>query len=98
MSLADLVQVFRDDQMHALALPHGDILELLEQGDSAQPRIGAVDPSFRNVLEKILSLARLKLLVTADRPGWPVGSRVEAPFHGVVTGSSIAGLPTTLAA
>jgi hypothetical protein len=84
--------------MHALALPHWDVLEFLEQGDTAQPRVGAVDPCFRNVLEKILSLARLKLLVTADRPGRPVGSSVEAPFHGVVTDISIAGLSTMLAA
>lgn len=98
MSLTDLVQVFRDYQMHALALPHWDILELLKQGNAAQPRVRAVDPRVRNVLEKILSLARLKLLVTANRPGWPIGSRVEAPFHGIVTGISSTGLPATLAA
>src|SRR5512137_3172606 len=98
MSLADLVQVFGDYQMHTLALPHWDILEFLEQGDATQPRVRTVDPCFRNVLEEILSLAGLKLLVTAYRPGRSVSSRVEAPLHRVVTGISSAGLPTTLAA
>ena len=50
------------------------------------------------VLEKILSLAGLELLVTADRPSRPVGSGVEAPFHRTMSNISIAAFPAALAA